>query len=151
MRKIIWSLTINKSFVFDGSREDFFQNLNDIKSINYEVVTFEEIELSPDVSYGTLFLGSYGYGISVKAFLSQNEDNQLKINFKTKVRPEHYLIAVMIIGCYAILPIFEKQNWLYLYLFGIWIVCHFWFQFFYRYQENHVIENLVSKMGLEKI
>lgn len=57
----------------------------------------------------------------------------------------------MFIGFYAILPMFEKPNWLYLYLFGIWIVCHFWFQFVYRYQENHVIENLVSKMGMEKI
>ncbi len=144
-------LTINKSFVLDGSREDFFQNLNDIKSINYAVVTFEEIELSPSASYGTLFMGSYGNGISVKAFLIQNKDKQLKINFKTKVRPEHYLIAAMIIGFYVILPMFEKPNWLYLYLFGIWIVCHSWFHFVYRYQENHIIKELVSKMGLEEI
>ncbi|MFN3999004.1 hypothetical protein [Algoriphagus sp.] len=90
MRKIIELLKIDKSFVFEGSREDFFfKFLKDQKSINYEVVTFDEIELSPDVSYGTLFIGSFGFGISVKAFLSQIEDNRLKINFKTKIRVEH--------------------------------------------------------------
>lgn len=110
IRKIVEFLTVDKSYVFEGDRNDFFKNLSNQKSINYEVVTYDEIVLPPYVSYSTILIGSYGFGISVQAFLTKIDEIQLKINFKTKIRAEHYVIAAIIIGFYAILPMFEKPN-----------------------------------------
>lgn len=88
-------LTIDESYIYPGSTEDLFKNLKKLQLVNCQIVDYAEIELSPKISWGTLFTGSAGVGISVQAMVSKIGDNQQKIHFKTRVRPEHYFIAAM--------------------------------------------------------
>ncbi|MBI3221385.1 MAG: hypothetical protein HYZ44_17875 [Bacteroidetes bacterium] len=157
MKDLIKKLTIDKDYVFAGQRKDLINILQDTQVVNFKLIDHAEIKLYPDISWGTMVFkggltGLQVDGINVRAKTSTVGTDRLKINFRTRIRPEHYFIIGLFIF-FFIGTIFskEKPGWTFLFLFGLWIICHSWLQFIYRSQENNLIEKLVKKLRLEKM
>jgi hypothetical protein len=147
-------LTVDRDFVYNGRLDDFNERLRNLKDIRHNSLTDREIKFSPFISLGTLIIsGAVGLvdGINVRAIISDTDSNQLKINLRTKGRPEHYFIIVLFIFFFVAIIFSDESKWLILYVFGLWIICHAWFQFIYRLQENHLIEKIVSKFRLREM
>ena len=149
MDALIKLLTINKEFVFSGKIEDLRRILKDSKDINYEVLSKRELKFTPDVSWGTMKMsGGVNFGINVRAFLADEGSDQLRIKFKTSVRPEHYFLIVLFLFFFAGAIFSDESKWMILYIFGLWIICHSWFQFIYRLQENFLLDKVVKRLSL---
>ncbi|MBS1553548.1 MAG: hypothetical protein JSU09_01365 [Bacteroidetes bacterium] len=147
-------LTVDREFIFNGQLTDFNERLGKLKDIRCNALSDREIKFSPFISLGTMVIsGAVGLvdGINVRAIISDTDTNQLKINLKTKVRPEHYFIIVLFIFSFVAIIFSNESKWLIPYVFGLWIICHAWFQFIYQLQENHLIEKIVSKLRLREI
>jgi hypothetical protein len=157
MEDLIRKLTIDKDYIFSGQRKDLINILQDTQVVNFKLIDHTEIKFYPDISWGTLVFkgGLAGLkvdGINVRAKTSALGTDQLKINFRTRIRPEHYFIIGLFIFFFTG-TIFGKDEpwWTFIYLLGLWIICHSWFQFIYRSQENHLIEKVVKKLRLVKM
>lgn len=157
MKDLIKKLTIDKDYVFWGQRKDLINILQETHIVKFKLIDHSEIKLYPDISWGTLVFkgglsGLQVDGINVRAKTSTLGTDRLKINFRTRIRPEHYFIIGLFIF-FFIGSIFGKEEpwWTFLYLLGLWITCHSWFQFIYRTQENYLIEKVVKKLRLVKM
>lgn len=147
-------LTLNRSFIFDGNREEFMDILRQTDNIAIEKTTKQEIKIAPTVSWGTLTFsgGASSYGINIRANLTEFGPNKLKVHLRTPIHPEHYLVIVTFIFFLVISGFSggsKKSEWFY--VLGIWIVCHLWFHFMYRLQENYILKKIVDKLGLKKV
>ena len=145
---------IDRDYVFTGQIADFISAVQNIKKVNVSVFSDCEIKLSPTISWGTMTsTGGLSFidGINVKVLLSKLSENSVQVNFKTSVRPEHYIIIVIFIGFGIAVSLSDEPSWLYVYLFGLWIIMHLWFQFIYRFQENRLVEKLVDKLELKRM
>jgi hypothetical protein len=149
MKKLIKLLTIDKEFVFNGRLSDLQQILKNLKDINYETLSERELKFTPTISWGTLTMtGGVGFGINVRAFLVDQGSDQLRIKFKTRVRPEHYFLIVLFIFFFIAAFANDEPKWLIPYVFGLWIIGHSWFQFIYRIQENYLVDKVAKKLRL---
>lgn len=146
--RFIKSLTINRDYIFFGLQADFESQLNKIKWVRTNPTGKNEIKLFPFVSLGTLMFGGIGsLSINVLVRSSPIDEGTLKINFSTKIRPEHYFIAALFI-LFLIVFILKEGIGVGLFILGLWIIFHLWFQLVYRVQENHLIDKVVGKCRL---
>lgn len=151
MKQLIRALTLNKEFVFNGQMEEFKEILKK-SNLNYETLSEREIKFTPTISWGTLtFGGGFSIGISVRALLSDLGPDRLKINLRTSVRPEHYFLIVVFIVFFINAISDDESKGMFIYVFVIWIVCHLWFQFIYRLQENSLADKVVKRLRLFRI
>lgn len=153
MADLIKKLTIDRDYVFSGQRKDLITILQDTRVVNFKLIDHTEIKLYPDVSWGTLiFSGGFSglkiEGINVRVKTSPLGADKLKINFQTRIRPEHYFLIGLFTFFFVINASVKEPWWVFLYLLGIWAICHAWFQFIYRAQENDLIQKMVTKLRL---
>jgi hypothetical protein len=154
MSKLIKLLTIDKEFVFIGQMGDLMEKLKNAKSINYEILSEREIKFMPNISWGTMVMaGGHGLvdGINIRASVNDLDSDRLKISLRTRVRPEHYFLIVLFIFFFMGVIFSSESKWLVLYVFGLWIICHSWFQFIYRLQENYLVDKIVKRLGFAKM
>jgi hypothetical protein len=154
MSRINKLLTIDKEFIFFGQLDDLRGQLKNSKDINYEMLADGQIKFKPRISWGTMTMtGGLDLvdGINVKGSATNLDSERMKINLRTKVRPEHYLLIVMFIAFFIGVIFSDESKWLFLYVFGLWIICHSWFQFIYRLQENYLVDKIVKKLRLAKM
>src|SRR5438132_686827 len=100
MKNIIKILTIDKEYVFLGDKKDLISILQESRVVNFKLIDHTEIKLYPDISWGTMvFKGGVGLvdGINVRIKTSALESARLKVNFRTRLRPEHYFIIGLFI------------------------------------------------------
>jgi hypothetical protein len=152
MSDLIKLLTINKEFVFLGKIDDLKTTLTSSKDIDYELLSEREIKFRPTISWGTM-TGQIRLveGIHVRAYVAVLDSDRLKIFLQTKVRPEHYFLVVMFIIFLIAISFSDESKWALLYVSGLWIICHVWFQFIYRLQENRLVGKIVKKLSLTKM
>lgn len=153
MRKLIKLFTINQEYAFYGTRLEFNEKVITFKSIDFEYLSEKEIKFSPKLSLGTLiFEGGLiaVEGINVKATISEFDSDRLRIKISSKVRFEHFFIAIMFLF-FLIIPIIKNESiWLIFSILGLWIIFHSWFQFIYRAQENQLIHTIVSNLKMKR-
>lgn len=142
-------LTIGKKFVFEGNRASLDEILR-TSDLNYSTVTESEVVFYPTVSFGTLTAGGLGSRISVTALLTPFGEDRTSIHLRTDVRPEHYLIVVTFMIILVTTSLADDPGTTSPCIFATWPVCHVWFQFIYRLQENHLVENIKSKLRLSE-
>lgn len=148
MKELIKRLTIDKDFIFLGQFQDLNEVLKKSKDINYQMLSEREIQFSPTISWGT---GGMGFKINVRALVSDLNSDRLKINIKTSVRPEHYFIIVLFIFFFIGIISSNESKWHIVFVFGLWIICHSWFQFIYRLQEKYLLDKIVKRLRLSKM
>jgi hypothetical protein len=151
MKQLVKRLTINKEFVFRGGIDDLKEILKNSKDINYKAFSAREIKITPSISWGTMTMSGIRVPISVRATFTEQNPGELRIILTTKIRPEHYLLVVLFTFCILGVVFSDEPDWLTIYVFGLWIICHLWFQFIYRLQENHLINKLVARLGLSSL
>jgi hypothetical protein len=156
MTDLIKKLTIDRDFVFSGERKDLIAILQETRVVNFKLIDHTEIKFYPDISWGTMvFKGGLQVlkveGINVRAKTSPLGPDRLKINFRTRIRPEHYFLVGLFVFFFIVNAFTNEPGWIFLYLLGLWIICHSWFQFIYRAQENYLIEKVVKKLRLVKM
>jgi hypothetical protein len=154
MKSIIKILTIDEEYVFLGDRRDLIDILQESKVVNFKLTDNTEIKLYPDISWGTMvFKGGLSLidGINVRARTTDLEPGRLKVNFKTRIRPEHYFIIGLFAFFFLVTTFSSESKWIFIYLLGLWIVCHCWFHFIYRLQENHLMDKVIKKLRLVKM
>lgn len=146
---LIKLFTIDKEFVFKGQLHDLSEILDRSKDINCEILSRRELRFTPDFSWGTLGIsGGVSFEIYVSAFLTEHDPGQLIIHFKTGIRPEHYFFIVIILIIFGVTIFSDESKWLILYVAGLMIICHSWFQYIYRLQERYLIDKIVKKLKL---
>lgn len=151
MKRLIKLLTLDKEFVFAGKQEDLMMLLKNSKDVNYEVLSDNEVQFTPDISWGTMSIGAgFSVGIKVNAILADREVDRVNVNFRTSIRPEHYFLIVVFVIFFVGIIFSNEPKWLILALFGLWIVCHAWFHFIYRLQETSLVDKVVKKLRLLK-
>lgn len=153
---LIKILSVDQDYVFLGERKDLVSILQETKVFKFRLIDHTEIRFYPDISWGTMVGGLPGLeveGINVRAKTSPLGTDRLKVNFRTRIRPEHYFMIGLFIFFFMGTAFSNKPEpwWTFLYLFGLWIICHSWFQFIYRAQENYLIEKLVKELRLVKM
>ena len=152
MIELMKLLTINKEFIFIGKIDDLIATLKSSTHIDYELLSEREIKFRPTISWGTM-TGQIRLveGINVRAYVAILDSDRLKIFLQTKVRPEHYFLIVMFIIFFIAIAFSDESKWALLYVIGLWIICHIWFQFIYRVQENYLVDKIVKKLRLTKM
>ncbi len=156
MADLLKKLTVDRDFVFSGERKDLIAILQEARVVNFKLIDHTEIKFYPDISWGTMVFkgGLQGLkleGINVRAKTSPLGTDRLKINFRTRIRPEHYFLFGLFIFFFIVNVFTNEPWWIFLYLLGLWIICHGWFQFIYRAQENYLIDKVVKKLRLVKM
>jgi hypothetical protein len=148
MKKLFELLTIDKEFIFLGKRKELNEILKNSKDLNHRTYSENEIEFTPTISWGTLNVGGIGLGIYIKASVRDFDSDRLKIRIKTSLRPEHYFTVALFAFFFVSTISSNESNWIILYIFGLWIVCHAWFQFTCRLQENYLVDRVVRRLKL---
>lgn len=153
MNRIDKLLRIDKEFIFFGQLDDLRGELKNLKDINYEILGEGQINFKQRMSWGTMTMNGIDLvdGINVKALVTHLDSERMKINLRTKVRPEHYFLSVTFVALLIMVKFSNEPKWLFLYVFGVWIVCHAWFQFIFRLQENNLVDKIVKKLELVKL
>jgi hypothetical protein len=156
MKDLIKKLTIDRDFVFSGERKELISILQDTRVVNFKLVDHSEIKLYPDISWGTIVFtgglqGLQVEGINIRVKTSPLGPGRIKINFRTRIRPEHYFMVGLFVFFFIAATFSNESWWIFPYIFGLWIISHSWFQFIYRAQENYLIEKVVKKLRLVKM
>lgn len=152
MNKLVKILTIDKNFLFKGSHEDFIEKLTKSKGFNFQKLSKREYKFRPDVSLGTMRLsGGFGFGIYLNVFLRDQGSDQMRINFKTNIRPEHYFLLFILLVCILGIIFSGESKLIILYFLGMSLICHSWFQYIYRLQENYLMDKLIKRFRLSNI
>jgi hypothetical protein len=151
VKQLINRLTINKTYYLVGEVSDFEIALNNTKGIRHQVDGVNEFCFSPTASWGTLSGPIFNSQITVRALVAELDDGRVKINFRTRVRIEHYFLIILFIIFFICFNHADESPWVNFFLLGVWIIFHVWFHFIYRYQENRLIEKLVEKLRLREM
>jgi hypothetical protein len=150
MRKIIQQITINKEYIFNGERDNLITTLKNVDGMNVKSINNQEFKVYANISWGTLVFSGGGSidGINIRGTILDIDSQKAKVILKTRIRPEHYFLIVIFV--FIMFTLTNESLKTYLYLSGIWIICHLWFQFIYRIQENQLIGKVIDKLKLTK-
>lgn len=150
--------TIDRSYFFKGNKEDFFNQLEEIKGIKFESEDYKLVKIYPTTSWGTLTFNINSVqsinGIHVLAHVNfageyTSKETRLKIIFKSSLRPEHYFLAAIFFIIFIGTIFSNTPVWVSLMLPGIWIISHLRFQIIFRLQQNNVIDKVVRNLSLD--
>lgn len=134
-----------------GQVADFETALINTKGIHHSVVNVNEFCFSPTISWGTLSGPIFNSQIIARALVAKLDNEIVTINFRTRVRIEHYFLVALFIVFFVVFNQTEESPWVNVFLFGAWTFSHLWSHFIYRYQENRLIEKLVEKLRLREM
>jgi hypothetical protein len=153
MSRYLKILVIDKNYVFPVNRKDFIRALEAAQVVNVQNLDNNEIKLYPDVSWGTMTTQGLSLveGINVRATTCALDANRLRINFRTSVRVEHFMLIVIFIFFIIMIVAANGMSANLIVIGGLWAICHCWFQFIYRLQEKKVISKVVRKLELAEI
>jgi hypothetical protein len=146
MKKLIAYLTIDKTYVFAGQKDQIFQVFKNSKGIRYSLERDDEIELASFISWGTM---GFPFGsIRVRMHLQNLDSDRTQVHFKTSIRPEYVVLIILLLVVLVSIP--AEPLWFYPLMASIWILFLLLLRFIYRIQKIHLIDTVVAHLRLRK-
>jgi len=146
MKSLFKSLTINRIYIFFGSREELNDRIRQ-SNIDHNIVNDDLVEFAASISWGT---GTYRPPVGVKVSVVKVDLDEIKVVMKTTIRAEQYF--VMAIGAIVfVASVFEVDDMpapIYVLLF--WIFFHAWFHFVFRVRENILAKKVAKALRLRR-
>lgn len=150
-------LTIHREYASGLTKEEIQERLTEcVKSSKvgkfYCKKKGQDIyKISARFSVGTLhFSGGLG-GLAINALVDLSNAENGKLQIRTKVRVEHYFIAIVLL--IMIFTSVATGGFNFVHLSGvtfIMVITHLWFHLVYRVQENRLIQKVVDLLKLTK-
>lgn len=145
MKSLVEKTLLKESFEFKGSLSELKEHIrfNRERKFRLDWVSDTEFKFLAKVSVGTMMLyynpksidGIKGY-----AKLTEMENGKTKIEMRTKLRVEMYIIGFLFLLFLSIF-LFSNKNLPFWILF-LFPVMAFWFWFVYRFQEKRLFEKV---------
>lgn len=147
--KFLEILKYRKSVIYKGSLQQFEDSLFNYKSGNAIKLRNTSYKLLSNFSLGTVIVNNNPglvEGIKVEIAVSKLNENELELNFSTRIRIEHYFFAGIFLLITFILLITSVFQWKFLFILLFWPLVHLWFQFIYRSQEEYLVNNFIKSL-----
>lgn len=141
-------LTTKKSYVFDGSYEQFSEHLKQLDG-SYSIELYKsKLVITSHFSFGTLTSNNNGYIDKPKivANVESISSNQQQINLLLK--PSDTSIFATIFGLIIFLITLNLNAHILVLIFAL--IIPFWFTWIYNIQRNHLIKSITESLRLRK-
>ncbi len=148
--KFLNQLKLNEVYIYSG--ENFKEELSRSKNWYSGSIGKYKFYASPLASAGVLSINGTN-SFPIKIFMESCEltGGEQRIEIRTKLRAEHYFIVLLFVVFMIAIPFLEEFSWWFLLLLPIWVICHIWFHFICRVQEEMLVKKIVKQLRLKRI
>ena len=146
-------LRLNQEYSYFGRLEEGESKLLALDGVRVEKIGNNKYKLRPVRSLGVLMTSGAQLvdGINVNTTVTEMDKNKQAYLFTTTIRVEHFFIATLFLLFLIGMIAQHEPYYTFLFLLGLWVIFHSWFQMIYRYQEKAIVDEAVQKMRLNKI
>jgi hypothetical protein len=148
------AMTIQNRYSFNGSIEQLEELILKKNKNQTDIINKGSYKIHYAFSIGTLIIKnapSVVDGINVNVLANFKNANSLDVCLFTKIRPEHYFIAIgftfISLGTLFFSDIILPK----LFSIPVWICFHLWFHWILRAQEDTLVNNLEKELNLIRV